>query len=371
MAFAIEGFSAVAQNWISRGVASNFYQKAPFLAVLGALTLGNQKKTSLEIGRPGSGEILSGGNISPIERKKLGTINAYIPRVQKFTTSNSAYRGARNALPDVSNKTTNSHGQATDFGAKFHWCHLDTPILIWHEDKNRAAQEGTKEGQAITMGQKIDEATEVAHQEHIDKLAGDVWNGNPSHQGMDPWDNPLGIIQALDTANIYANVDRTVETTWQSQKDSNLTAPDVRKIIDDANLTKGLRVKGNGANLLLCNINQYQIFKAQVLTQSGGVVLQNGLPAMAKMGMTKELLQLDNVIIMYDPSCPNNTVCCFDTTVWKFMVHPLFNFKVTEFIDNTKTGLAKQTYDYAYISTRYMLTCDNPFLNVRYTAIGT
>ena len=101
-------------------------------------------------------------------------------------------------------------------------------------------------------------------------------------------------------------------------------------------------------------------------------MLQNGIPSMAQMGVKMEVLQKDNVYITYDPYITDaNYAYVFDTSVWKFMVHPDFNFKVGEFIDNTKTGLNKETYDYAYISTRYMLTCDNPYLNVVYTAIGT
>jgi hypothetical protein len=65
MAFAVERFQTVAQNFISRGVASNFYKKAQFFAILGALTLGNRKDDMLSIGRPNSGEILSGGMVTP------------------------------------------------------------------------------------------------------------------------------------------------------------------------------------------------------------------------------------------------------------------------------------------------------------------
>jgi hypothetical protein len=138
-------------------------------------------------------------------KKRLGTVNAYLPRAQKFTTSNSQYRtgSGRVALPDVASKTTLSHGQATQGAAKFGWTHLDTPILVWHEDKIRAGNEGTKEGQGIAMGQLIDEATEVAIQDHIDKLANDIWTGNPSSQNADLWDAPLGLVQAVDTANTY------------------------------------------------------------------------------------------------------------------------------------------------------------------------
>jgi hypothetical protein len=374
--FPVSGFNTVAQNFISRGVASNFYSKSTFLAVLGALTLGkNKKKDMLSIGRPDGGEILTNGMVSEIQRKKLGTVNAYLPRVQGFSTSNTAARtgSGRVTLPDVANKTTASHGQANQFAAQFKWTHVDTPILIWHEDKIRAGQEGTKEGAAIAMGQVIDESTEIASQDQIDWLATKVWTGGGAiTQTNDLWDEPLGIVEATKTNNTYANVDRTVtgNSVWQSQVDSTFTAVDAKRLVDDANLTKGLRVKGQGADLILTTTALYQQFKQQVLA-GGGVILQNGLPEMAKLGVKKEMLQIDNVLITYDPNCPANSAVVFDTSVWKFMVHPQFNFRVTPFVDNTTTGIAKDAYDYAYIQTRFMLTCDNPFLNVRYSALGT
>jgi hypothetical protein len=370
MTFAVEGFATVAQNYISKQVASNFYRKATFLAILGALTLGNQSKTSLEIGRPGSGEILTAANVSQVERKRLGTVNNYLPRIQKFQTSNSKWMGVRDTMPSVASPTTLSQGQATQFAASFAWADLTTPMLIWHEDKIRAGQESTKEGQALAMGQLIDEATEVGMQEHIDEINSKTWTGNPSSQTAALWDQPLGINQALQAANVYANVDRAVEATWRAQVDSTITSVDINRIVDDANLTKELRVKGNGANCIITTVALYQQFKAQVLN-TGGVVLQNGLPEMAKIGVKKEVLQKDNVYIAYDSQAAANSVQVFDLTTWKFMVHPSRNFSVSKWTDLSDKGEGAKDADQAFIRTRLMLTCDNPFLNVKYSAIGT
>lgn len=381
MAFAVTGFSTVAQNFISREIASNFYKKCPFLAVLGALTIGNNNKDSLEIGRPGSGEILTGGIVSPIAKKRLGTVNAYLPRIQGFETSNTAYRSAsttgRDDLPDAANKTTNAHSQAMQFAAEYRWCHMDTPIVIWHEDKIRAGREGTKEGQGIAMGQLIDEATEVAMQDHLTKLSTDIYDASPTaaEQNYQLWPKPIGLLTMIDdenaTVTTMARVDRTSEPLWRAKRNSTTTAVDIRKIIDDANYTQGLKIYGNGADLCLCGTTLYQQFKAQIIAQ-GGTVMHSGLPAMAKMGLRKEILQIDNTLVMYDPQLTNaNTVLVLDTSVLKWMVHPEFNFKVTPFVDNTKTGIAKGTYDYAYISTRFIFSNDNPRLGVKYTAIGT
>lgn len=376
MAFALEGFQTRVQNHISKQISSSFYQKSTFLAVLAAQTLNQTKRDTLSIGRPDGGEILSGGEVSSVERKSLGDVKAYVPRIQGFKTNNTAARSGtgRVALPTTASGSTNSHGQATQFGAEFHWTHIDTPIQIWHEDKYQAARAGTKEGQAIAMAQVLDEAERVARQDHLDWLAQNVWTGSPTTQSDHLWDAPAGIVDALSTTNTYGRTDRSTlssDSSWKSQLVSTATAADITKIIETANLDYGIATKGNGINLVLTTPALYKQFKNQILSSSGGgVVMQNGLPDMAKMGVRKEILQKDNVLITYDPFCPASTVCCFDTTVWKFMLHPLFNFKVTEFVDNTKTGQGQDAYDYAYIQTRFMLTCDSPFFNIRFSSVA-
>jgi hypothetical protein len=156
--------------------------------------------------------------------------------------------------------------------------------------------------------------------------------------------------------------------TWCAQKDTTARVADISVLLDDMNLTKGIGVYGNGVSLILTNTTIYQKFKNQ-MANKGGLILQNGMPEFAQLGFKKEILQKDNCYIAYDPYCPANTVCGFDMTAWKFMVNPLFNFKITPFErlwQNSEGGKwAKQ----AYAQLRYMLTCDNPFLQARYTNV--
>jgi hypothetical protein len=377
MAFAYSGFQTVAQNYISRQIASNFYQKAVLLALLGALTLGNNKKTSLQIGRPNSAEILSGKYLSPAEKKNLQGINEYLPRLQAFKTSNTTARTGNGyvAAPTVANASTNAHSQAMQAAAAFRWTHLDTPILIWEEDEIRAGSKETKDGQGIAMSQIIDEATEVGMQDLIDTLNTQCNSGVPTDQNSMLWDSQSGLSEMFETANTYARTDRSVagNSVWRGQKDTSLKVVDIAKIIDDANLAKKIRVNGNGVNCVLTTTDLYAQFKSQILSQGKGygMVLDSGLPEFAAMGVKREVLQKDNAFIMYEPTVAANTLYAVDLTVFKFMVHPLFNFKVTQFErlwQNVEGGKwARQ----AYAQLRYMLTNDNPYLGCKYTAIGT
>src|SRR5690349_13023107 len=100
----ISGFDSTCQKYIqSSPIASNFYKKSAYAAILGALTLGNNNKGSLDIGRPGVGEILSGANIPAIQRVQLGTINGYVPRIQGFKTQNTRELDVYDDLPGTAN----------------------------------------------------------------------------------------------------------------------------------------------------------------------------------------------------------------------------------------------------------------------------
>jgi hypothetical protein len=370
MAYPVQKYQTYSQNYISRGIASNFYSRCTWLSLLGAMSLGNQKKDELEIGRPDSGEILSGANISPIERKNLGTINRYLARVQTFETSNTKWMGERDTLPTVANPTTASHGQANQAAMSFAWADVVTPILIWHEDMIRADDKASKEGVALARAQVIEEATEVAYQEHVNALNTGLWTGNPADQVADLWSAPLGLVQAFSASNVYGGVNRAVDTAVQAQVDATITSTNIRTILDNAQVTRGLRDKSNGIDLMLTTPALYLQFKAQI-TAASGTVMHSGLPAMAKMGVKKEVLMIDDVAIAYDLSVPANHVMCFNTKTWKVMFHPKRNLTVTPFVDLSKTGEGAKDADQAYIRTRLMQTCDDPSKNVVYTLIGT
>lgn len=382
MSFAIEGFQAVAQNYIPQGISSNFYKKSALLTALGALGLGNNnKKDPFSIGRPGVGEVLSGANLSPVQKQALVGVNSYRPRFQNFSTSNTGRRSTRGSLPDVANKTTRSHGQAGQYAFDFKWTHLDTPILIWHEDKIRCEGEATRDGQKVALGELIQQSTEVGLQDMIDTLSEDVYSGNPTNQGVDLWDYPLGVFHAFVSSGIYGNVDVGVETNAAANVDSTLTSVDIGAIVDKANLDYLARITGtgDGIDLILTSTTLYKQFKAQIGSSSSHMTNQ-AVQKMASMGYTGEVLVKDNVVIMYDPKiatsggasgATDNMVFAYTTRNWVFIINKLFNFNVDPFVDNTKTGIAKETYDYAYAHLRYILACRNPKQQTKFTAIGT
>lgn len=403
MAFAIEGFSSYSQNYIGKGINSNFYPKAVFIAILGALSLGNNDKQPLQIGRPGKMEILAGGKlVSPAEKLDPEAAgfgaNGYAPRSQLFETQNSKWMGRYDTAPTVSSATTLAQSQAMQGAALFRPAEVMTPGLIWHRDKERAGQRGSSDGRAIAMAQILEEATEVAYQEHVNNINWGIWFGNPSSQAVDPWDQPLGLVQAFSRTNVYGNVDRAVAANtalWGAGTDSTITSPDIIKLLDEANLNTsastsriGLNIFGEGASFALCGIANYVSFKNQILSSGGGgVILQNGIPQFASIGVKKEVLQKDNCYVMFDPMIAatppgknisgytvpasfQKYVFFFSAKTWRLAFHPQKNMTVTPFRDLSLYQEGGKEADQFFIDTQLVFSSDNPGQNVVFSTIG-
>lgn len=383
------GFDAVCQKYIqSRPIASNFYKKSPLAMILGALTMGNNNKDSLSIGRPGTGEILSGAVIPPVEKLRLGSVNEYVPRIQGFKTQNTRELDVYDDLPGTVNATTNAPSQADQYGAGFRWGEIVTEIKIWHEDKMRWLNEGSKDGAGLAAVDGLQHATEVAMQDHIDAIIEGLWNGNPASQTASLWKstsgNPfsspgfcLGVLQMVSATNTYGRIDRSNADNaalWAASVDSTITTDNVQTIIDDFKFVKQLSDTGTGPYLMLVPNNQFVKFRAQAKA-SHTIVEQmpDGLVKMAKMGVTSDCVRVDDFYIVRDPWLTTNgyttTVICLDASTLKVMFHPERNFTVGKFTDQTDYGDNPSDLDRAFIRTRLMFTNDNPKRSAKYTAI--
>lgn len=383
------GFDAVCQKYIqSRPIASNFYKKSALAAILGALTMGNNNKDSLSIGRPGTGEILSGAVIPPVQKMQLGSINEYVPRIQGFKTQNTRELDVYDDLPGTQSQQTRAPSQADQYGAGFRWGELVTEIKIWHEDKMRWLESGTADGAGLAAVDGLHHATEVAMQDHIDALIEGLWNGNPASQTASLWKsssgNPfstpgfcLGVIQMCSATNIYGRIDRSNADNaalWAAKVDSTLTTDNVQSILDDFKYVKGLSDTGDGPYLMLVPNNQFVKFRAQAKA-SHTIIEQmpDGLIKMAKMGVTTDVVRVDDCYIVRDPWLTTNgyttTVIILDASTLKLMIHPKRNFSVGPFQDQTMYGDNPSDLDRAFIRTRIMFTNDNPARAARYTAI--
>jgi hypothetical protein len=79
---------------------------------------------------------------------------------------------------------------------------------------------------------------------------------------------------------------------------------------------------------------------------------------------------VDNCYIIYDPTMPDQTVYAITPKTFRIAFHPQRNMKVGKFTDISESAEGAKDADQAFIRTRLMFSCDNPYLNVAYTAVG-
>ncbi len=394
MAYAIEGFSSLSQKYLSQRIASQGYAKSALLYALAGFSGGSDL---LSIGRPNDGVLFSGeGDITLAQKQDLTGKLSYAPRIQGFKTSNTQVTGANSTMPTVQNPSTQSHSQAAQYMANFNFCmYLDTPIRVRQIDLDLAAERDTN-GEGLTTGAVIENATKVAMEEHIDQIGSRLLYGAPSNQFIIPNDDIQGVIPAGTSTNVYGQVDRNSLSSgdpWLPINVSTAKAMDIYQLVQDVNITQKMGVYGGGANLCLLGGANYIIAKNQILARSkdAGIVQSKagmGLPSMAKMGVEREVLRADNCYVMHEPFLD----VCYGTQyhsssalytarptyaiflnlkLWKYAHNRSYNAKVTPYVDLFDKAEGAPNVKQAFIRTAAVLACDRPSVGVAlYTGIA-
>ena len=379
--YAVSGYAAIAQNRIDKKIASNFYPRLPFLSALQAFTLTRNKKTAGSIGRVGAekkdlGAILSGREIGPIEVMNIPRgINGIQPRIQRYETDNTKEMAAYDTTAVVANATTMAHSQVGQAAALFYRNRIQTPILVWHSDLERHMSGTSGDGRGLAESQCVQDATEVAYQEHVKKLNTLIWSGSPTSSSTDPWDQCHGINDVFSATNTYGNVDRSLagNAAWRAVVDSTAQACDIRKLLDDVKVTKNIRdLNATAPELCITTKANYLKMKSQILSQgvSLGHVVKEGIPNAAQMGVHQEALNVDDTWIMYDTSCPANTVRFFAMETFNLMVFPGKNLTTSKFTDLKHNSEGAKEANQAFIETEFIFYNTNPALNVTFTAVS-
>lgn len=381
--YAVGGITTLAQKFISKSVASQGYAKSAVLYLLEGLS-SRSNGDPLMIGRPNEGAVLSGFPVDNVETLTLPNQNQYVQRIQGFKTSNTSVIAARGNMNQVASPTTLSQGQATQFGAQFNFMwKLQTPLEIWEFDTDMAMQSASAEGMGVAAAQLINEATSVGTEEHLDQLAARLIYGSPTNQFSNPNDDFQGLILAGTANNTYGQTDRSQLATndpWQPVTVTTAFPKDIYTIIQNANVTQKMNVFGGGINVVLCGGDNYLIFKNQILarTKDAGMVGGGaGLPAMAKMGVTREVLRADNVYVMHEPfldtcyattpgtttplyTAQPNTVIVANLKLFRFVIKPKYNMRVRPFVDISDKSIGAPAAMTSFIETCALLACQRP-----------
>jgi len=395
MPYPVSGITTLSQARISSTIAPQGYAKSGLLYALGGFNRSNGNP--LEIGRPKSPIILSGADIPVAEKMNLRNMSSYEPRIQSAKTNNTLVRSARGSMPRVGNSTTTSQGQVVQNAAKFYWFYcLTTPMQIWQYDLDMAMSgAGSDEQRGLTMGKLTEDATNIGIEEHMDQLASRLLYGSPTYQSVAPNDDLQGAILAATPNVFYGQADRSTlgaDDPWQGVTVSTSVALDIYEIHQNAQIKQKMNVFAGGINLWLCGGDNYSTFKRQILARDKDRgVLPQGLPTMAKYGIEREVLRVDNAYVIHEPfldTCyaqqstlledgtanPNagnvlytaqpSLVLGFNLKLWKLMLHPKYNAAQRGWKDISETAVGNPAALINFIETAAILSCDRPRVGV-------
>ncbi len=387
--FPYQNVASFLNKRISKTITPQKYFRSAMLYFLWGMT-GNGDL--LDIDRPNESIYIAGSDIDPIERERTAGTYEFTVRIQSFKTSATQVTGVYGTMPTTANPTTSTPDLALMNSAMFRWtANIDTPVQVWNTYL-QTAQNASDGG--ISAGVLLADANKVAMQEHIDNLNSRCIYGAPSNQDAYYWDDIAGVISACTPTNTYGNVNRAAlpaASPWIPQYAA--TAPlDVTRLVDYCNTTLGMNQFGDGITLILAGNANYLALKNQALSRDkGGYMIENagkaGLPGLAKIGITREIVCCNGAYIMSEPfldtcygtqyqsttplyTAQPNYVIALNMRTWKFFTHPSYSMTATDMVDLSKYTAAANNWSQAFIKTWACLQCVRPDSNALFLALA-
>jgi hypothetical protein len=376
-----EGLRAFAQDLTLPYICSNFFGRLPLLYFL-AMRSGQTTKSDMRIGRPGMAPILSGASLSKAKKQELSGFSVFVD-VHTQTSDDTKEMGARDTRPTVTTSQDQNFGKA-----EFRRSRIITPIKLSHSAIRVAMGDGS--GTARNADTALKNLTRTATDEalgvHSSAIATRSWFGgviNPTdsvdytfNQNEYPWKRYLGVLACMNTDNVYARVNRSnISSTaaWRGKRVTTSFAPDIFEIIDEMNIGQSCADSGvgdGGITLGLCTKTQFRKYKRQA-RKEGQKYWAEGVPEMAQLGFKREVIQVDNTYVTYDPLCPAGYFAGFNMGTWTYAADSTDNFNVTDFesmCDNGQSG--GEEADQAFVITEASLINSAPYANCLMTNIN-
>lgn len=370
----LDNLWSYADRRIRKELLSSWYQRSPIITFMTGKLKGESN-----LGRPGSLGVIGGsGNFSSPERTNEAGAEVQV-RLQSANSKSVKYMGATDTSPSMGNQAQNRDRTS----AYFRWT---GPLASAVKVDNQVIRTSNGAKIASATEEAVDQATENL----LDQLKLDIWRGNPTSQTADVWDNPLGILQAIDTDNTYGNITRSSATHyWSGNRVTTALTPSL-KLIDDANLGVrtcsgiGFPMKnyGMGANLWLASNAVYAKLKDEALARGQSITVGD-MPEASKVGIKYECIMYGNATIVADPTL-TGTWTSYDSDVtdatkvmvglttedWIFSINPTENFRLTKFVDQGEATPGGDDALTASFRLMYRQYCRKPHRQIVFTNLA-
>jgi hypothetical protein len=368
------------QDHLSSKVVSLLVNIMPWMYFL--LGREGNKTGFYSIGRPKSGTIVAGTQMTKARREEIANSGQYMPIIQTTLPSQSDGKvmGMTDTMPTRSNWTTNNPGNyfTRPF---FKWVERCDPILVPKKQIRRTKNAaGNEQKASAAVGDLFRAETESVLSTHLQWWNQQFWdptNTGPSNVNADVWDNVYSIASMCDTANNYGGVDRSlsVNSWYQGNRPTSHRPAVLEDLVNEFLYTFKSAAKGVGCQLMICGFDLFPIFKAEAKAK-GGVITYNDLPEIGEFGFKREVVRFNNTYVVMDPQCPSktrgdskNVVAGINLDTMTVAINAEANFTVDEPSDLSKTDGGKDAIK-SQIRTEMIVGCEAPSLNSWWEDVG-
>lgn len=352
MAYIRTAIDAIVRELIKEKIYSSFIQSNPLLYLLAGPDIDNKGK----LGQPSTPTVFGGSGLSMAQKMTRVGSKEHHFRYQTVEPSETAAVSYRGATPQSSLWAEDAFGTAVT-----RWTHHETPIKI-----SKHALMMAKGG--LEIGSVVEDASGPVINSHLDALQNSFWNGTQTatQQAVNMWTDYLGVVHTINQNNVYARIDRAVETEMNSLIIAGGGNNPTLSLIRQVNVGNNIAARspnGMGIDLVVTTPNIWMILAEEA--EGRWQITVDGIQNHAFAGFKRPMIRYDHTWIVPDEDCPPGCMFMFHTPSWMYEINPEGNFNLSPWIDKDETEEAGGYYIWAKFKTIGRLTCREPWLQAR------
>ena len=262
------------------------------------------------------------------------------------------------------------------------WCHMQHVARVYDNDVKSALEMVKNADKEDTVMSVYGDALQRTLAAQFREINQKLWTAAPSDQTAQQWDNPFGLLAAVDDGGDanntgyggnYLGVDRTSAANYWFRSPTDATTHanwTLEDLVLDMNQTKGLIFKGSGPDILVVNPTKYTRFAKDATSRVQEINLgdNESLRGLGMYGFRQTALKYGNTYCVSDYLCPKNTVMGLHSKSLKIMFKSGEKFAPSQRYDQHGLDNGFEGFKF-FVNTKFRIANEAPMLSVKYTSI--
>ncbi len=253
------------------------------------------------------------------------------------------------------------------------WTDITSPGYVYQRDLDRfTALKTTNKAMYDAQVNDLTVNAEVGMVSNLlQKVNTDAIFGSPTSSTADLWSKQYGLDSAIAPDNTYLGIDRTLPANYwfRGVADANLRNFSLAQLVADIHLTKGIAYLGGHSDVILVGPALFNKYQQEALSYQITPTDSDNLKKLRQFGFTGQVVCYSGTYVLSDIRIKPKTAYSLFMKSWKFATKSGANFSMKTWRDQSEIEGGKIAF-YNTARLQYMLFCDAPSLNVRYTNLA-